>query len=112
PWRIRHRWTGSSHSRASDVGDDADRASVIARHHRHGRWGQWDSAGAGGEGQRRDRLLLANTWQVPVAHTVGEGGLQARPLRGRENDWRIVDRVERLQLALQDVLGQWPTCHL
>src|SRR5229473_6843700 len=43
---------------------------------RHRRPWQWPSAGTGYEGQRRDRLLLADARPAPVAHALGEGRVQ------------------------------------
>ena len=40
----------------------------------------------------------------PIAHIIGEDGLQSRHLGRREGD-RVVEGVDRLQLALQDVVG-------
>src|SRR5256885_2707586 len=56
--------------------------------------------------QRRSRAALADAGLVPVAHAVRENGVQPVQLRGREDQRRIVGGVERLQLALQDVLNQ------
>src|SRR2546428_505315 len=61
-----------------------------------------------GKRQRRSRAPLADALLAPIAYAVRESGLQPRPLRGREDQRRIVNGVERLQLALQDVLRQRP----
>src|SRR6266699_4213709 len=48
------------------------------------------------KGQRRSRALLADALLAPIAHAVRESRLQPRPLRRREDQWRIVNGVERL----------------
>ena len=53
--------------------------------------------------QRTDRGLLADAGLAPVAHAAWEHRLQACELR-RVELAAVVGRVERLQLALQDVL--------
>src|SRR6266516_148963 len=58
--------------------------------------------------QRGSGALLADALLAPIAYAVRESRLQPRPLRGREDQRRIVYGVERLQLALQDVLRQRP----
>src|SRR5258706_2853397 len=75
---------------------------------RHRRRGKPFAARAVGERQRRSRAPLADALLAPIAYAVRETGLQPRPLRGREDQGCIVDGVERLQLALQDVLRQRP----
>src|SRR2546422_427933 len=75
---------------------------------RHWRRGKAFAARAVGERQRRSRAPLADTLLAPIAHAVRETGLQPCPLSGREDQRRIVDGVERLQLALQDVLRERP----
>src|SRR6266571_7417679 len=73
---------------------------------RYWRRGKPFAARAIGKGQRRNRALLADALLAPIAHAVRESRLQPRPLRGREEHWRIVSGVERLQLALQDVFRE------
>src|SRR5207247_2161469 len=75
---------------------------------RHRRRGKPFAARAIGKRQRRNRALLADTGLVPVAHAVRENVVQPAQLRRREDQRRIVRRVERLQLAFQDVLRQRP----
>jgi hypothetical protein len=71
--------------------------------------------GAGGSGgtpwtgcerHRRGRILLADSLLRPVADPVREDRVQARHLAGAERDAGIVGGIDRLQLALHDVLGQ------
>src|SRR2546428_9312439 len=79
PSRLRHRWRGKP---------------LAAR--------------AVGKRQRRSRAPLADALLAPIAYAARESGLQPRPLRGREDQWRIVDGAERFQLTLEDVLLQRP----
>src|SRR6266852_1283331 len=79
---------------------------------RHWRRGKPFAARAVGKRQRRSRAPLADALLAPIAYAVREGGLQPRPLRRREDQRRIVDGVERLQLALQDVLRERPARNL
>src|SRR5882762_809988 len=73
---------------------------------RHRRRGKPFAARPVGKRQRRSRAPLADAVLAPIAYAVRESGLQPRQLRGREAHGRIVSGVERLQLALQDVLHQ------
>ena len=79
---------------------------------RQRRRGKPFAARAVGKRQWRSCAPLADALLAPIAYAVRESGLQPRPLRGREDQRRIVNGVERLQLALQDVLLQRPARNL
>src|SRR5262249_26424844 len=79
---------------------------------RRGRRRERHAPPTGREGERRDRLLLAHAGLAPVAHAAGERSVQARPLRVREGDRRILGWVQRLELALEDVLLERTAGHL
>ena len=70
------------------------------------------ATGAVHERQRRARRLLADTGLAPVAHAVGERRVQPVQLLGGERHRHVVGGVDRLQLALQDVLRQRAPGHL
>ena len=71
----------------------APRSQRISEPARRRLWRQWLSAGTGCEVQRRDRLLLADTWLAPVAHALREDRAQACELGVGEGHRHIVGAV-------------------
>src|SRR3954463_529952 len=70
------------------------------------------AAGPFGVIARRTCAPLADAPFAPVTHALREYRLEACPLRRGERYRRIVEGIERLQLAFEDVLGERAAGHL